>query len=143
MALEGDQNTVKKMAGDVLQGKVCAHTLNQTLGQVTGGATNIAPVAKSQEMQVGMYNIKRTLYEFRDTAAQPAGNGNAICGSIAFELKTTSTTMPAAVNGAAQAQRDEAVFSAQKTQVIANAMVVNFSGAAYNALDQRLEVLKN
>jgi conjugal transfer/type IV secretion protein DotA/TraY len=143
VALEGDQNTVRKLAGDVLLAKVCAHTLNQTLGQVTGGATNISAVQRDEQMNVGMYNIKRTVYEFKDTAAQPAGNGGPICGSIAFELKTTSSTVPAATSPVAQAQRDEAVFSAQQTQAIANAMVVNFSGAAYNALDQKLEVLKN
>ncbi len=48
VALEGDQNAVRKMAGDILLAKVCAHTLNQTLGQITNGATNIGAVSKNQ-----------------------------------------------------------------------------------------------
>lgn len=144
VAIEGDQGSVKKLAADVLYAKVCAHTLNATLGQVTNGQTNIRPVQLDSESTVGDYKIKRTLYEFRDTAAQPAANGAPLCGTLTFELKAATPSVPVVVaNPALLAQRQEVQFSMQQTQAIADAMVVNFSGAAYNAMDQKLELLKD
>ena len=146
VTMQGDASTVGKLASDLLASKVCALTLNDTLGQITGGATNIMRDTKTTTRRDGSVDVRTVTHTFRDMALQPAAGGEAICGRVVFEYKTNTTsalgaTVSAMSSAAGRALGYEATNSAAFTQTLANTMVVGISSAAFSAMDAKLTTL--
>lgn len=152
---EGDAARVSKMAADLLQSKVCAATLNATLGKLTGGATNIKPVETNTKSTViadtgkgllgaQMANVMTTRFDIKDTAEQPAAGGEPICGSIIYEYRApfSQKASSSPIQNDAQAFIHEyGIQSREFTEAIANTMVINVTKAAFKAMDTKLTTL--
>lgn len=150
MAQEGDGAAVNKLASDMLLAKICALELNATLGQVTNGATDIKAVAESTSrldgsvLGAGGTLVDTTTYTFRDTAPQPAANGEAICGRVIFEFKkkiTYGSNLASVSSNAYQMMGYELTNSVAFTEDLADQIVKNVTGAAFNAMDLKLTTL--
>ena len=145
---EGDTSTVNKMAADLLQSRICAATLNSTLGRFTNGATNIRPVTTTSSTNVsattGLSSVMTVSHDFKDTAQQPTANGEPICGQLIYEYRVPQTSAaPSNVNDPQAFIRNNGIESKQFTEMIANTMVMNISAAAFRAMDDKLLELSN
>lgn len=162
VALDADANQVRTLAGNMLLSKVCTMSLNQTLGMITNGKTNIQPVEKTINFNLGRgfsvvsdmaaealglnTSIVTKIYEYKDTSATPVADGKPICGSVGFMGRTstvsaTTPSVPFSANTDAKKMFVSTGYDAKQIQMIANAMAYNTAVGAYNVLDEKMTVL--
>ena len=161
VALDADASQVNVLAGNMLLSKVCAMSLNQTLGMITNGTTNIQPVQTTLNRNIGRgvswmtdvtaemlgltTSITLDVFEYRDTSATPVGDGQPICGSVGFtgRTSTASATTPS-VPFSTSIDKEMFVntgYDAKQIQMLANAMAYNTAAAAHNVLDAKMAAL--